>query len=213
MSSTGRSKFLFIVFLMIVLIPLGYAGLQFYSMKSATKSISNPRIDISITDLLNIQSTLINILLEGELDGEFDLVFEGHGFIPTTVKSIQAKIFLEDVYVGSFISNEFFTIPASGTETAHMDFSIDLNKIGLSELEQIIGSILEHNGEMKISIDALIEPVIIVFPITVPVTDTDYILTYSDAPQVVSLVWDDKFVNEIQNIGRRVNTPGTKYSV
>ena len=189
MSSTGRSKVLFIVFLMIVLIPLGYAGLQFYSMKSATKSISNPRIDISITDLLNIQSTLIDILLEGELDGEFDLVFEGHGFIPTTVKSIQAKIFLEDVYVGSFVSNDFFTIPASGIETAHMDFSIDLNQIGISELEQIMDSILEHNGEMKISIDSLIEPVIIVFPITVPVTDTDYILTYSDAPQVVSLGW------------------------
>ena len=132
MPTADSKKLVYIFIIMIVLFPLGYAGLQFYSMKSATKSISNPSINLGITDLLNIQSTLIDILLERELAVEFDLVLEGHGFLSTTVKSFQAKVFLEDVYVGSFLSNDFFTIPASGIETAHMEFSIDLNNIGFS---------------------------------------------------------------------------------
>jgi hypothetical protein len=183
-------KLLIIVILLVVLVPTAYAGLQFYSIKAAKISITNPRVDFGITDLLDIQGTLMDILLSRELDGEFDLQFEGNGVLPVQVRSIQSKVFLEDVYVGSFVSNDFFMIPAQGTETAHMDFKIDLTQIGLSEVEQFCSSVLEHNGEIKISIEALMEPIIIVFPITMPVTETKYILTFSDAPQVTSLIWN-----------------------
>ena len=95
------------------MVPVAYAGLQFYSINAAEKSIINPRIDIGITDLLNIQDTIIDIILSKELDGEFDLLIEGNGVIPTQVKSMQVQVYLEDIYVGSFVSNKFFTIPAS----------------------------------------------------------------------------------------------------
>jgi hypothetical protein len=214
----GSNKLLVILLLAIIVIPISYAGLQFYSLKSAKKSIINPRINLGITDLLDIQSTIINILLSRELEGEFDLQFEGHGVISTNVKSIQAKVFLEEVYVGSFVSNEFFTIPASGIETAHMEFKIDLNQISLSDVEQVCSSILDYNGELKVSIEALMEPIIIVFPITMPVTETKYVLTYSDAPQVVSLDWnsptcevgdDATFSCDVKNVFRDSQISGT----
>ncbi|MBC8465425.1 hypothetical protein H8D57_00205, partial [bacterium] len=189
MMRRGSSKILVVIILGVILVPAAYAGLQFYSMDAADKSIINPKIDIGITDLLNIQSTLTDIILSRELDGEFDLLIEGNGIIPTQVKSFQAQVFLEGIYVGSFVNNKLFTIPASGSETAHMEFKIDLNEISLSDVELVVASIIEHNGEMQISLEALMEPVIIVFPITVPVTKTEHILTYSDAPDVSSLNW------------------------
>ncbi len=189
MKRRGSSKILVVIILGVILIPVVYAGLQFYSLDSAETSIINPRIDIGITDLLNIQNTLMDIILSRELDGEFDFLIEGKGILPTQVKSFQAQVFLEDIYVGSFVNNNFFTIPASGSETTHMDFKIDLNEISLSDVELVVESIIEHNGEVQISIEALMEPVIIVFPITVPVTKTKHILTYSDAPEVSSLNW------------------------
>lgn len=190
MVSRSSGKLLTVIVLALIIIPAGYAGLQFYSMKAADKSITNPRVDIGITDLLDIQGTLTDFLINRELEGEFDMLFEGHGFISTQVKSIQAKVYLEDVYVGSYVSNEFFTIPAQGTETSHMDFKIDLTQISLSDLDQVCSQILAHNGEIKITVDALMEPIIIAFPITMPVTKNEYVLTYSDAPQVTSLNWD-----------------------
>ena len=189
MAQKGRSKVLVFAILGIILVPVVYAGLQLYSLNSAEISIINPTIDIGITDLLNIQGTLMDIILSRELDGEFDFLIEGRGILSTQVKSFQAQVFLEEIFVATFVNNNFFTIPASGSETTHMDFKIDLNEISLSDLELIVTSIIEHNGEIEISIEALMEPVIIVFPITIPVTKTKHILTYSDAPEVSSLNW------------------------
>ena len=215
---SSKGKILVVLILAIIGIPAAFAGLQFYSMDAADKSIANAKVDFGITELLNIQDTLMDLLISRELEGEFDLVFEGKGFLDTQVKSIQAQVFLEDVFVGSFVSNEFFTIPGSGTESAHMDFKIDLSEISLSDVMQVVNSILEHNGEVKISIEALMEPVIIVFPMTVPVTDTDYYLSYSEAPQVSSLSWSSPsceireeatFSSTVTNVFRDSSVTGT----
>jgi len=215
---SSKGKILVVLILAIIGIPAAFAGLQFYSMDAADKSIANAKVDFGITELLNIQDTLLDLLISRELEGGFDLVFEGKGFLDTQVKSIQAQVFLEDVFVGSFVSNEFFTIPGSGTESAHMDFKIDLSEISLSDVMQVVNSILEHNGEVKISIEALMEPVIIVFPMTVPVTDTDYYLSYSEAPQVSSLSWSSPsceikeeatFSSTVTNVFRDSSVTGT----
>lgn len=118
MMRRGSSKILIVIVLGIILVPVAYAGLQFYSMQAADKSWTNIKLDFGITDLLNIEDYLWDIILSKELDFEFDLLIEGNGFISTQVNSLQAQVFLEGIYVGSFVNNEHFTIPASGSEIA-----------------------------------------------------------------------------------------------
>ncbi len=189
MKSKGIGRLGFLLIFVIIFIPIGYTGIVYFSINSATISIANPSLDIGITEFLDL-SSLADILLNRELSGEFNLVFEGHGLVATTVKSLQVKIFLEGIQLGIITSNEFFTIPASGIETAHMKFHLDLSSVSLDDIETVVNSISSHNGEVVMSIEGFYEPVILIIPINMPVRATSYAKTITDGPKVLSLSWD-----------------------
>jgi len=179
-----------IVILLVITIPVAYFGIVYYSINSAELSIANPTLDFGITDLLSLDS-LLNVFASGQIEGEFDLVIEGHGLVSTTIKSYQAKIYLEDIDIGEIQSDQVYTIPASGTTTAHMNFLIDISDLSLNDLTSVATSIMAHNGEVEMSIIGYYEPILLVFPITLEFSSTSYTYTYSDSPSVTQLTWVD----------------------
>ena len=180
-----------ILILLILLLPLAYVGVQYYSITSARISVSNPNLNLGVTDFLQL-SSLADILLSREIEGEFDLIIEGHGLLETTVKNLEVKIFLEDVYMGIASSDTFFKIPSSGVEQVHMNFKFDLSSVSFTDVQTVAQSIASHNGEVKLSLEGFYEPVLLVFPITLNIRATSYTQTISNAPQVVTLSWDDE---------------------
>ena len=92
--------------------------------------------------------------------------------------------------MGSVSSSEPFTVPTSGTNTAHLTFHLNLATISLEDIQQVVSSISAHNGEVKIGFDGYVESIILFSPITMPISHSVYALTVSDAPEVVSLQWD-----------------------
>ncbi|MEM2842208.1 MAG: hypothetical protein QW201_02790 [Thermoproteota archaeon] len=54
---------------------------------------------------------------------------------------------------------------------------------------------------MKIGFDGQIEPIILFFPITIPITYQVYTLTVSDAPRVSSLYWDSASASVGESVG------------
>ena len=183
----GISSTAIIVFFVIA-IPLTYFGVVYYSINSAELSIANPTLDIGITDLLSLDS-LLDILVSRQIEGEFDLIIEGHGLVSTTIKSLQAKIYLEDIDIGEIQTDQVYTIPASGTTTAHMDFLIDASDLSFNDLTSVATSIAAHNGEVEMSIIGYYEPILLVFPITLEFSSTSYTYTYSDSPSATQLTW------------------------
>lgn len=215
----GIGKAGLVALIAIILIPISYAGLTYASITSAKYSISNPKLDIGLSTILN-PSNLIDLFLSRTMEGSFDLLIEGRGWVSVTVKSIQTKIFFEDVYVGNFKFDAFFQIPASGIEEAHMNFRIDLSSISLNDVQKVADSMYNHNGEVKISLQGIIEPIFIVFPITIPISVDTYTLTYSNGPIVTALSWDSltcdsgeqvSFRCTIQNVYRGNDLEGVLY--
>lgn len=198
----GKSGYILII--LLICIPLSYVGLIYMSITSASISIANPSVDIGIAEVLDL-SGLVDIFLSRKISGEFDLVIEGHGYVSTTVKSFQSKIYLEDIQLGTITSNEFFIIPASGIETAHMDFQLDLSSFSLSDIEYVANSISSHNGEIKMSLEGFIEPVILIFPINVPINVDTYTTTITNAPKVTSLSWDSSSCEVGEDVGFHIN--------
>jgi len=203
----GRTPIIFI--LLLIIIPGSYIGLVYISATSAEYSISGVGLE-EIPDP-------VEALISRELEIEFDLEIKGHGYVSTTVKSLEAQIYLEDIYMGVIQSEEVFSIPASRTSTAHMNFHLDLSGISITDIQCVIDSVLTHNGEIKMKIDGYVEPVILIFPINVPISASTYILTYSDAPKVTSLSWDKTscgigetalFSASVQNVFRGSSVSG-----
>jgi len=158
-----------------------YLGMLYVSATSARYSIS--RIGLSgIPDPLEA-------LFSRQLDLELYLDVEGHGPLSVPVRSLSGQIYFEDKYVGNVRATEPFRIPASGTTTVRLTFHLDLSGISLTDIQYIANSISSHNGEVKIGFDGQIEPVILFFPITVPVSYQFYALTSSNAPKVSDLSW------------------------
>ena len=93
----GIGKAGLVALIAIILIPISYSGLTYASITSAKYSISNPKLDIGLSTILN-PSNLIDLFLSRTMEGSFDLLIEGRGWVSVTVKSIQTKIFFEDVY-------------------------------------------------------------------------------------------------------------------
>jgi len=189
-----------IIVLLVIAIPVAYFGVVYYSINSSELSIANPTLDFGITDLLSLDS-ILNVFASGQIEGEFDLVIEGHGLVSTTIKSLQAKIYLEDIDIGEIQSDQTYTIPASGTTTAHMNFMIDVSDLSLNDLTSVATSIVSHNGEVELSIVGYYEPVLLVFPMILEFSSTSYTYTYSDAPSVTQLTWVD---NECE-VGEKVD--------
>jgi len=179
-------KAVFVFILLIIAMPLAYLGMLYVSATSARYSISSVGLS-EIPDPLEV-------LLSRQLDLELYLDIEGHGLLSVPVRSLNGQIYLEDTYVGNVRSSEPFRIPASGTTTAHLTFHLDLSSISLTDIQYIANSISSHNGEVKIGFDGQIDPVILFFPITIPITYQVYTLTVSDAPKVSSLYWDSTSV-------------------
>ncbi|MEM2799300.1 MAG: LEA type 2 family protein [Candidatus Bathyarchaeia archaeon] len=158
-----------------------YLGLIYISAASARFSISR----ISLAGIPNP----IEALFSRQLDLDLYLDVEGHGLLSVPVRSLSGQVYLEDKYIGNVRSTEPFTIPASGTRTVHLTFHLDLSGISLDDIQDIVNSIFSHNGEVKIGFDGQVEPVILFFPITIPVSYQFYTLTFSNAPKISGLYW------------------------
>lgn len=205
-----------VIILLVLIIPLAYFGIVYYSVNSATLSIENPSLDIGLTDILSIES-ISEILLSRQMSGEFDLVIEGNGFVSTTIKNLQAEIYLEDVYIGEISSDRSYVIPASGITRARMNFMVDMSEFSLPQLEIVANSIAAHNGEVEFGIAGYYEPIIVVVPITLEFASNSYMYTYSDAPKVTQLQWDTSecevgdyvdFTVTVENVFRAADIEG-----
>ena len=179
MSKMGKTVILIVILLLAL--PLSYIGMLYISATSASYSISS----VSFPQT----TSLVEVLLTRQLDIKLYLRIEGHGPLSVPIKSFHTQIYLEDVYVGHVQSSEPFSIPSSGTSILPLTFHLDLSSVSLSDIQRIIESISSHNGEVKISFDGYIEPIILFFSITVPIKHSVYVLTMSDAPRVVSMDW------------------------
>lgn len=175
-------KLVAVLITLAVAAPICYLAFMYGSLTSARFSVSG----IGLTETPNP----IEALLSRQLDIDMYLDIEGHGVIPIPVKTLEGQIYLEDVYMGSVSSSEPFTIPTSGTSTAHLTFHLNLATISLEDIQQVVSSISAHNGEVKIGFDGYIEPIVLFFPVTIPISHSVYALPVSDAPQVTSLQWD-----------------------
>jgi LEA14-like dessication related protein len=175
-----RAATIFII--LAVASPFIYLGLLYFSAVSAKYSISR-------VNLLNAPDP-VRAILSRQLDIDLYLSIEGHGPLSVPVKSLSGQVYLEDKYVGDIRSAEPFKIPASGTAAIHLTFHLDLSGISASYIQHIVDSISSHGGEVKIGFDGIIEPVILFFPVTIPVSYQFYALTSSNAPEVIDLSWD-----------------------
>jgi len=71
--------------------------------------------------------------------------------------------------------------------TVHLTFHLDLSGLSALDIQHIVASISSHSGEVKIGFDGIIEPVILFFPATIPVSYQFYALTSSNALEVIDL--------------------------
>ena len=189
-------KTIVLIFILLITIPLSYLGMLYVSAISARYSISS----VSFPQTTN----LVEALLSRQLDIKVYLRIEGHGPLSVPIKSFHAQIYFEDVYVGNIKTTEPFSIPASGASTVPLTFHLDLSSISLSDIQRIIEAISSHNGEVKIGFDGYVEPIILFFPITVPIRYNVYSLTISDAPKIISMDWDSTSVAAGESVTFRI---------
>jgi len=173
-----------------------YLGLLYVSAVSAKYSISR-------INLLNV-SDPVRAVLSRQLDIDLYLSIEGRGPLSVPVKSLSGQVYLEDKYVGNIRSAEPFRIPASGTVTVHLTFHLDLSGLSAPDIQHIVASISSHGGEVKIGFDGIIEPVILFFPVTIPVSYQFYALTSSNAPEVIDISWDTMAATVGETVGFHV---------
>lgn len=186
----GKISITVVILILLVLIPIIYFGLTYFSATSATYSISGVDLNEKILELiLTPQIAAFNALTSRQVDIDLILEVEGHGFIPATVKSLKADIFLEDTYLGSLSTDEQFTIPSTGTTTATFNCLLDLSSISFDDILRVAGTVPAHNFEIKTAINGNFELVLLIIPVKIPFSATSYTLTYSDAPEVSHLAW------------------------
>jgi len=189
-------KKIVLIFLLLITIPASYLGMLYVSATSASYSISS----VSFPQTTN----LVEALLSRQLDIKLYLRIEGHGPLSVPIKSFHAQIYLEDVYVGNIKTTEPFRIPASGASTVPLTFHLDLSSISLSDIQRIVEAVSSHNGEVKIGFDGYVEPIILFFPITVPIRYNTFSLTISDAPAITSMEWDSTSVAAGESVTFRI---------
>jgi len=175
-------KLYVLLVLLFVGVPLSIFGAYYVSVTSATFTISN----IGFSDI----PKPLEALLTRQIEVDIYLDVTGHGIVAIPVRSISGQIYLENVYMGTVKSTEGFVIPTSGSRTIHLIFQLDLSDISLADIEQVIDSVTTHGGEISIMFEGYVEPIILFFPITVPVSQTSYLLTTDAAPKVLAMSWD-----------------------
>ena len=175
-----KKAYLFLILLFIVA-PLGIVGIYYVSATSASFSVSS----IGFSDI----PTPIEALLTRQIDVDIYLEVTGHGIVSIPIKSISGQIYIENIYMGSVKSTEGFVIPSSGTRTIHIVFELDLSDISLSDVQQAVSSVTAHGGEVGLRFEGYVEPIVLFFPITVPISQTSYLLTASADPKVLSMNW------------------------
>jgi len=185
----SRGTFLKILIIALCVIPVIYVGIQFNSVNSVKISLSDPELDIGISDSSEL-TDLEDVLSSKQLRGGFDLIVEGRGLLSTTVQSLETDVYIEDVFVGRISSDSSFRIPASGVERVQVDFMFDLSSLSPKELEDIADSIAFHYGEVKVGIDGRCRPVVLMFPVTLKIDSVDYVYLLDKAPQVTDLRWE-----------------------
>jgi LEA14-like dessication related protein len=163
------------------------------SAKFSFVSISFP----GVTDL-------VGAITSRQLDLDLYFKIEGNGFVSIPVKSLQGQVYLEDVYIGNIKSTEPLQIPASGTTTAHVLVHLDFSAISAADIQDVVTSVTSHNYEVKFGFNGYVEPVIMFFPITIPLQHDMFMLTLSDAPQVSAISWDSPSVNVGEPVGFHV---------
>ncbi len=215
--SNGKISLL-VILLVLFLIPIIYIGITYVSATSATYSISGVEFNEKILDLiLNPQQVALNALVSRQVEVDINLHVEGHGFLPATIKSLTAQIFLEDTYFGAIYTDEQFTIPASGSIIVEFTGLLDLSQIGLDDIWRVANTIPTHNYEIKTAIQGDFELFLILFSLKIPISATSYTLSLTDAPQVVSLEWDSTacevgdavgFSVAVENVFRGSNVEG-----
>ncbi|MEM3384784.1 MAG: LEA type 2 family protein [Nitrososphaeria archaeon] len=171
----------FVLLFLAVILTLCYIGALYFSAVSA-------KISVKSIDLPQA-SNLLNALFSKQLSFDIYLNVEGHGVLDVPVRSLSGQMYLEGVYVGSVKSVDPFTIPASGKRTVRLTYELYLSSISLGDIQHIAQSISDHNGEVEIRFNGYAEPVILFFPITVPVSHNFYMLTISNAPKIVEMYW------------------------
>ncbi|MEM1989243.1 MAG: LEA type 2 family protein [Candidatus Bathyarchaeia archaeon] len=208
-----RKGLLALFFLLVALLSC-YVGALYFSAISAKVIISS----ISLPEAVN----LLNALVSRRLTIDIYLDVEGHGVLSVPVKSLSGQIYLEEVYIGSVKSADPFTIPASGTRTVRLTYLLDLSSISLHDIQHITQSISEHNGEVNVRFEGYIEPIIIFFPITIPIQYNFYMLTSSNAPKVTQMYWqstsclageDATFTITVSNVFRGTMVEGVLHVV
>ncbi|MCK4822547.1 LEA type 2 family protein, partial [bacterium] len=188
--SNGKIS-LIAILLVLFLIPIIYIGITYVSATSATYSISGVEFNEKILDLiLNPQQAALSALISRQVEVDINLLVEGHGFLPATIKSLTAQLFLEDTYLGAIYTDEQFTIPPSDSTIVEFTVLLDLSQIGLDDIWRVANTIPTHNYEIKTAIQGDFELFLILFSLKIPMSATSYTLTLTDAPQVVGLVWD-----------------------
>jgi hypothetical protein len=164
----------------IIAIPVAFLGIVYYSATSIELTMTNPTLQIG---MINLPASIAATLAAGHLRGSFDMVMQGHSLVPTTVKSFEAKIYVEDIYVGEIRSEKWYIIPASGSMRVPMNFDLNITDVPTSDLSSIIESIIADNGDVKMSWAGYFEPVVIVFPIEMKYSSTSYYYYSYQTPQ------------------------------
>jgi len=167
--------------------------------------------------LVNPQQAALTALISRQVEVDLNLLVEGHGFLPATIKSLTANMFLEDIYLGAIYTDEQFTIPPSDSTIVEFTCLLDLSQIGLDDVWRVANTIPTHNYEIKTAIQGDFELSLILFSIKIPISATSYTLSLTDAPQVVDLEWDSTycevgdevgFIVAVENVFRGSNVEG-----
>ena len=216
--SNGKISPIAIILVLFILVPTIYIGLTYFSATSSTYTISGVDFNEKILDLiLNPQQAALSALISRQVEVDINLLVEGHGFLPATIKSLTAQLFLEDTYLGAIYTDEQFTIPASDSTIVGFTALLDLSQIGLDDIWRVANTIPTHNYEIKTAIQGDFELSLILFSLKIPIAATSYTLTFSDAPEVVGLEWDSTacevgddvgFSVAVENVFRGSNVEG-----
>lgn len=194
-------KIYLLLILLIVGTPIALIGVYYISATSALFTISS----VGFSDIPDP----IEVLLTRKIDVDIYLDVVGQGLVSVPVKSTSGQIYLENIYMGAVKNTEGFMIPSSGTRTIHLVFHLDLSDISLEDLERAVSSVRAHGGEISVKFEGYVEPILLIFPITVPISQTSYILTTSVKPTILSMSWDVSSVEVGETCSFRIRLQNT----
>lgn len=194
--------------IIIIAVISSYLGLQYLSASNITTKLQIQMYGIPDTN---------TILNDKTFDIQFDVEVEGHGYLPVTVESFEAEVYLEDTHIGK-IQSSSFQVPASDTILIHPSFIADNTVFTRAKIQHIVDKIVSHQGEVKISLEGTIKPSVSLITLTSPVSIVKYLHLASKAPKLTELSWDKtscglgeqaEFQITIENVYRKADLEGT----